>query len=60
MRTPEFEPGCSSIYSHVPFHQELAYLAIGERTNANGSRKFRDAMLEADCDTLRRRWRASR
>ena len=48
---PEFEPGCSSIYSHVPFHQELAYLAIGERTNANGSRKFRDAMLEADWDT---------
>ncbi len=51
VRTPEFEPGCSSIYSHVPFEQELAYLAIGERTNANGSRKFRDAMLEADWDT---------
>ncbi len=49
-RTPEFEPGCSSIYSHVPFHQELAYLAVGERTNANGSRKFRDAMLEGDLD----------
>ena len=51
LRTPEFEPGCSSIYSHVPFEQELAYLAIGERTNANGSRKFRDAMLEADYDS---------
>ncbi len=50
-RTPEFEPGCSSIYSHVSFQQELSYLAIGERTNANGSRKFRDAMLEADWDT---------
>ena len=50
-RTPEFEPGCSSVYSHVPFHQELAYLAIGERTNANGSKKFREAMLEADWDT---------
>jgi len=51
VRTPEFEPGCSSIYSHVPFHQELAYLAVGERTNANGSKKFREAMLEADWDT---------
>src|SRR5262249_5768762 len=51
VRTPEFEPGCSSIYSHVPFEQELAYLAIGERTNANGSKKFREAMLEADFDT---------
>ncbi len=50
-RTPEFEPGCSSIYSPVTFHQELAYLAVGERTNANGSKKFRDAMLEADWDT---------
>ncbi len=50
-RTPDFEPGCSSIYSHVPYHQELAYLAIGERTNANGSRKFRDAMLAEDWDT---------
>ena len=50
-RTPEFEAGCSSIYSHVPFRQELAYLAIGERTNANGSKKFRDAMLDADYDT---------
>ena len=50
-RTPEFEPGCSSIYSPVTFHQELAYLAIGERTNANGSKKFRDAMLEGDWDT---------
>jgi 5-methyltetrahydrofolate--homocysteine methyltransferase len=50
-RAPEFEPGCSSIYSHVPFKQELSYLAIGERTNANGSRKFRDAMLASDWDT---------
>jgi 5-methyltetrahydrofolate--homocysteine methyltransferase len=50
-RTPEFEPGCSSIYTHVPFKQELAYLAVGERTNANGSKKFRDAMLDEDWDT---------
>ena len=35
----------------MTYHQELAYLAVGERTNANGSRKFRDAMLEADWDT---------
>src|SRR3954468_1255056 len=50
-RTPDFEPGCSSIYSHVPFHQELSYLAVGERTNANGSKKFREAMLEADWES---------
>src|SRR5579884_828951 len=50
-RDPEFEPGCSSIYSHVPFQQDLAYLAVGERTNANGSKKFREAMLASDWDT---------
>src|SRR5829696_5875208 len=50
-RTPEHEPSCSSIYSPVTFHQELAYLAIAERTNANGSKKFREAMLESDWDT---------
>ncbi len=50
-RTPEYEPGCSSIYSHVPYHQDLAYLAVGERTNANGSKRFREAMLAEDWDT---------
>ena len=28
-----------------------SFLVVGERTNANGSRKFRDAMLDADWDT---------
>jgi 5-methyltetrahydrofolate--homocysteine methyltransferase len=44
------EPGAASIYSHVPFFQDTSFLIIGERTNANGSKKFRDAMLEADWD----------
>src|SRR5439155_10843835 len=50
-RQPQHEPGASSIYTPVPFEQETSFLVIGERTNANGSRKFRDAMLEADWDT---------
>jgi 5-methyltetrahydrofolate--homocysteine methyltransferase len=50
-RTPQHEPSCASIYSPVTFHQDLTYLAIGERTNANGSKKFREAMLEGDWDT---------
>jgi 5-methyltetrahydrofolate--homocysteine methyltransferase len=32
----------------VPFRQDKTYLAIGERTNANGSRAFRDALLNED------------
>ncbi|MEU1126000.1 methionine synthase [Streptomyces sp. NPDC005899] len=49
-RDPRPEPGAASLYQTVPFRQDTAYLAIGERTNANGSRKFREAMLEARWD----------
>jgi 5-methyltetrahydrofolate--homocysteine methyltransferase len=45
-RKPRPEPGVASLYAHVPFRQDTAFLAIGERTNANGSKAFRDAMLE--------------
>ncbi len=44
-RSPHPEPGIASLYSHVPFAQDLTYLSIGERTNANGSKAFREAML---------------
>ena len=44
------EPAAASLYSHVPFRQDTSFLAIGERTNANGSKAFRDAMLEGSWD----------
>ena len=50
-RTPVVEPAASSIFSAVPLRQETSYLVIGERTNANGSKAFRDALLEGDWDT---------
>ncbi|MDT0421539.1 MULTISPECIES: methionine synthase [unclassified Streptomyces] len=49
-REPQPEPGAASLYQTVPFRQDTSYLAIGERTNANGSKKFREAMLEARWD----------
>ncbi|MCT2547010.1 methionine synthase [Streptomyces atratus] len=49
-RTPQPEPGAASLYQTVPFRQDTSYLAIGERTNANGSKKFREAMLDARWD----------
>ena len=49
-RKPRTEPGASSLYQHVPFRQDTSYLSIGERTNANGSRAFRDAMLAESWD----------
>ncbi|MEU5539997.1 methionine synthase, partial [Streptomyces sp. NPDC020362] len=49
-RDPRPEPGAASLYQTVPFRQDTSYLAIGERTNANGSKKFREAMLAARWD----------
>ena len=49
-RNPHFEASASSLYQAVPFRQDTTYLTIGERTNANGSRAFRDAMLEENWD----------
>ncbi|MFD8938057.1 methionine synthase [Streptomyces sp. NPDC059578] len=49
-RDPRPEAGAASLYQTVPFRQDTAYLAIGERTNANGSKKFRTAMLDARWD----------
>jgi 5-methyltetrahydrofolate--homocysteine methyltransferase len=49
-RAPTYEPSLTSIYSPVPIEQDLSFLIIGERTNANGSKAFRDAMLEEDWD----------
>ncbi len=49
-RALETDPGVASLYQHVSFDQDSAFLAIGERTNANGSRAFRDAMLAENWD----------
>jgi 5-methyltetrahydrofolate--homocysteine methyltransferase len=51
-RQPVHVSAVSSLYADVPLRQDTAYLSIGERTNANGSKAFREAMLAenwADC-----------
>ncbi|MDT0303893.1 methionine synthase [Streptomonospora wellingtoniae] len=40
----------ASLYQSVPFRQDTSYLAVGERTNANGSKVFREAMVEERFD----------
>lgn len=39
--------GCSSLYQFQPYHQDSSFLIIGEKTNANGSKAFRE-MLAAE------------
>jgi 5-methyltetrahydrofolate--homocysteine methyltransferase len=49
-RRPRPEHGVASLYSAVPFRQDTSFLSIGERTNANGSKAFKEAMLASRWD----------
>lgn len=49
-REPIHEPGATSLYSFVPFRQDTSFLIVGERTNAQGSKAFREALLAEDWD----------
>jgi 5-methyltetrahydrofolate--homocysteine methyltransferase len=46
------EPAVASLYQSVPLDQDTTYLTVGERCNANGSRKFRELMLAGDFEGL--------
>jgi 5-methyltetrahydrofolate--homocysteine methyltransferase len=49
-RQPVWAPSVASLYGQVALRQENAWLSIGERCNANGSRKFRQLQEQGDWD----------
>ena len=49
-RTSLWVPSVASLYQPVALRQENAYFSIGERCNANGSRKWRDLQEKGDWD----------
>src|SRR5689334_3242808 len=49
-RSVAWVPSVASLYGQVPLRQENAYLSIGERCNANGSRAFRRLQEAGDWD----------
>ena len=51
-RNPSLERCVASLYQAVPLQQEPRPLIVGERTNANGSKKFRDLLGSDDWDGL--------
>ena len=51
-RPRTFEPQVASLYHAVPLDQENGPLLVGERTNANGSKQFREMLLAEDWDGL--------
>nr|WP_211198967.1 methionine synthase [Phytoactinopolyspora limicola] len=56
-RAPRSEAAVSSVYQSVPFRQDASVLMVGERSNATGSKAFREAMVEErweDCVEIAR------
>jgi len=46
------EPSVSSLYHAVTIRQDRSFLIVGERCNANGSRKFKRLLVDNDLDGL--------
>jgi len=51
-RPTRYEPAAASLYTAVPIKQDTSFLVVGERTNATGSRAFRDLLLAGDVDGM--------
>ncbi len=49
-RKPVWVPSVASLYGQVGLRQENSYFSIGERCNANGSRKWRELQEKHDWD----------
>jgi 5-methyltetrahydrofolate--homocysteine methyltransferase len=51
-RDPELEPSLASLYAPVTIEQDSSFLIIGERLNANGSKKFKELLLAEDWEAV--------
>jgi len=51
VRSSHLAPSAASIYSQVPLDQDTSFLMIGERANTNGSKAFREALLDDDIES---------
>ena len=51
-REPVWQPSCSSNYQSVTLRQDKSFLIVGERSNTNGSKKFRELLVAGDIDGL--------
>ena len=50
LRKPVWIPSVASLYTQVSLRQENSYFAIGERCNANGSKRWRQLQEKNDWD----------
>ena len=57
LKTPDHDRavalvGCSSLYQFQPYTQDASILIVGEKTNANGSKAFRDMLAKENWEGL--------
>jgi 5-methyltetrahydrofolate--homocysteine methyltransferase len=51
-RKPSFQPQITSLYHAVDLKQESSILLVGERSNSNGSKQFREHLLAGQHDAM--------
>jgi 5-methyltetrahydrofolate--homocysteine methyltransferase len=51
-RPARYAPALASLYASVPLDQDSGPLNVGERTNANGSKAFRELLLKGDVEGM--------
>ncbi len=51
-RPTDYTPQLASLFHSVPLDQDTGPLIVGERTNANGSKMFRERMLAGDVEGM--------
>ena len=51
-RDPQPEEAVSSLFVSVPYEQDASFLIVGERANANGSRRFKRLLAEENWEEM--------
>jgi 5-methyltetrahydrofolate--homocysteine methyltransferase len=51
-RPTDYQPQLASLFHSLPLDQDSGPLIVGERTNANGSKKFRELMLAGEVEGM--------
>ncbi|MCY3558570.1 MAG: methionine synthase [Chloroflexi bacterium] len=51
-RSPEPEPSAASLFVSTPYRQDASFLIVGERANANGSRRFKRLLQNEEWEQM--------
>ncbi|MDE2987836.1 MAG: methionine synthase [Chloroflexota bacterium] len=51
-RSPEPDPSAASLFVSTPYRQDASFLIVGERANANGSRRFKRLLQNEEWEQM--------